>query len=109
MKKYVENRANKRKDIALPVVFSYFNKEKCFEAQALNHCPGGVCFKSEVFLKPGAAIFLRVNYFDANNRNSKNHGGIRSVSIAEVKWCSEILDSKVSSYKIGVKYYEPAF
>ena len=109
MKDNVEKRRNERQSASAPIVLSYFNKEECFKAQTLNHCPGGVCFKSEVYLKPGAAILFRVNSFDLNDPCCNNCGGLRSISLAEVKWCSDVLNPKIPSYKIGVKYYEPAY
>jgi hypothetical protein len=100
----LEKRVNDRKRFSAPIVFSYFNKEECFKAKTLNHCPGGVCFKSEVYLKPGADILFR-----AKDPSCNHCGGLRIISLAEVRWCREIRDSKVPSYEIGIKYYDPVY
>jgi len=107
METYTEKRAYKRCNYNAPIAFSYFNKEHCFEAQTLNHGPGGMCFKSSFFLQPGATVYIRVKEFHPDGSCSGNCEGLRSATLADVKWCREIPDANVSSYGIGVKYYEP--
>ena len=48
MKTNAEKRACERHSYTAPIAFSYFNKEHCFEAQTLNHCAGGMFFKSNL-------------------------------------------------------------
>jgi hypothetical protein len=109
MKDNAEKRANERQRFVAPIVFSYFNKEECFDAQTLNHCDSGLCFKSDVCLKPGASVYIRVKKFPLNGSCSSNCAGLRSVTLAEIKWCRELSDPIVHSYEIGAKYYEPAY
>ena len=109
MKDNLEKRKDERECASIPIVCSYFNKEEYFQAQTLNHCPGGVCLKSETYLKPGAAVLFRVHRFDRNAPCDCNSIGLRTVSLAEVKWCREILDSKAPSYEVGIKYFAPTY
>lgn len=106
MKTNAEKRTCERHSYTASIVFSYFNKEHCFEAQTLNHSAGGMCFKSNFFLKPGATVYIRVKKFHPNNSYVGLCSGLRSTMLAEVKWCDEKLDAHVFSYGVGVKYYE---
>ena len=56
MKTNAEKRACERHSYTASIAFSYFNKEHCFEAQTINHCAGGMCFKSNFFLQPEATV-----------------------------------------------------
>lgn len=109
MKTNAEKRACERHSYTASIAFSYFNKEHCFEAQTLNHSAGGMCFKSNFFLQPGATVYIRVKKFHPNNSCTGLCHGLRSVTLAEVKWCDEELDTDVFSYGVGVKYYEPDY
>ena len=109
MKNNLEKRANERQGFAAPIVFSYFNKEQCFEAQTLNHCDRGLCFKSDVCPKPGATVYINVKKFPIDDSCNSNCNGLRSVTLAEIKWSRAIPDPMVHSYEIGVKYYEPPY
>ncbi|UCE54431.1 MAG: hypothetical protein JSV31_03025 [Desulfobacterales bacterium] len=109
METYTEKRAYKRSNYFAPIALSYFNKEHCFEAQTLNHGAGGMFFKSSFFLQPGATVYIRVKKFHLNGSYSGNCEGLRSVTLADVKWCREIPDANVPSYGIGVKYFEPEY
>ena len=106
MKNDSEKRANERQSFSTPIVFSYFNKELFFDAETLNHCDRGLCFKSDVRLKPGATVYINVKKFSLNGPCTSNCNGLRSVTLAEIKWSREIPDPPVHSYEIGVKYYE---
>ena len=105
MRTNAERRAYERLSDITPIVFSYFNKESCFDAQILNYCAGGICFKSSFCIKPGATLYIRVTKFYPNGCLTNDYGGLRSVTLAEVKWCNEVLDANKPFYGIGAKYY----
>lgn len=109
MKSYTDKRACERRSYTAPLAFSYFNKEHYYEAQTLNHCAGGMRFKSEVFLQPGATVYIRVKKFQPNGACSGDCQGLRSVTLAEVKWCKEFLNETEPFYEIGAKYYEAEY
>lgn len=106
MKNDSEKRANERQSFSTPIVFSYFNKERFFDAETLNHCDRGLCFKSDVCPKPGATVYINVKKFPLVDPCNSNCDGLRSVTLAEIKWSRAIPDPAVHSYEIGVKYYE---
>jgi hypothetical protein len=109
MNAYTDKRACERRLYTAPIEFSYFNKKHCYEAQSLNHCDEGICFKSEVSLRPGATVNVRVKNFHPHGACNDSCRGLRLVTLAEVKWCNEILDETEPVYEIGAKYYPPRY
>jgi hypothetical protein len=109
MESYTDKRACERRNHNAAIAFSYFNNEHCYEAQTLNHCAGGMRFKSEVFLQPGATLYIRVKKFHPDDACSGDCRELRSVTLAEVKWCKEFFNETKPFYEIGAKYYEPDY
>ena len=109
MKNNMEKRACERLNHTALIAFSFFNQEPSFDTQTLNHCLDGMCFKSSFFLQPGTSLFIRVKKFNPNGSCTGLTEGLRSATLAEVKWCSEVPDDKASQYGIGVKYFAPAY
>lgn len=109
MKTNAEKRVYDRHSFAADVEFSYFNKEHSYFAQTLNIGMGGMCLKSSLFLKPGATLYIRLQKVHPNNSGSGFRQGLRSVTLAEVKWCKEFLSETEPFYEIGAKYYAPVY
>lgn len=109
MKNNTERRVSDRLSYAAPIVFSYFNKGHFFKAQTCNYCDVGMGFKTNLFLKPGATICIRVKNFHPNKSCTDVSHGLRSVTLADVKWCDEELYGDKFSYTVGVKYFAPCY
>ena len=109
MKKNVEKRACERWNHNALIAVSYINQEPFFDIQTLNHSLDGMCFKSSFFLQPGAFLFIRAIKFNPNGSCKYSSEGLRSVTLAEVKWCSEVPGDQASQYVVGVKYFAPAY
>ena len=109
MKAKQEKRACERQHSTAPILYSYFNKERFFDAQALNHCANGMYIKSNFFLQPGTAVYIRTKIPPNSRFCSGSHQGLRSVTLAEVKWCKQVNEVNDSYYGVGVKYYEPEY
>lgn len=109
MKSNIEKRAYERRNHTSRIVFSYFNQESSFDTQTLNHGQCGMCFQSSFPLQPGATLCIRVKKFNPNASCADLSEGLRSLTLAEVKWCSEVPDDNTSGYVIGVKYFAPAY
>ena len=109
MKADTEKRANERHSYAADVAFSYFNKEHSYSAQTMNLGTGGMCLKSSFSLQPGATVYIRLKKIHPNDSGTGSCEGLRSVTLAEVKWCSEVPGDEVFQYAAGVKYFEPAY
>jgi hypothetical protein len=103
---HVEKRTSERHCFSADIAFSYFNNESSHNAQILNIGSGGMCFKSNLFLQPGATIIVRLEQIHPNGFCSGSCEGLRSVTLAEVKWCHEAPNVEALFYGVGVKYFE---
>ena len=104
-----EKRACERHGYSADIAVSYFNKEHAYPAEILNLGIGGMCFKSNLALQPGATICVRLKSSHQNDSCTGNCEGIRLLALADVKWCSEIPGTRPSSYGVGVKYHAPVY
>ena len=109
MKHNAEKRAGERHGYPADIAFSYFNKEHSYNARTLNLCTGGMCFKSNLFLKPGATVYIRLKTTHPNGSCSGYCEGLHLVTLAEVKWCHEAPNGEAFPYGVGVKYFERAY
>jgi hypothetical protein len=105
-----ERRAYKRCRYQTPVICAYFNSNRFYHAKTTNHSQDGINFVSDFPLKTGANIYVRVDYYshDDHQLGVCDCGGVRQIGLAEVKWCREMPGDFGNSYKIGLKYQEPA-
>jgi hypothetical protein len=106
----IERRANERCSHQASVTCAYFNSDKFYHAMTGNHSQEGINFVSDFPLKPGANIYVRVDYYSHDDHQADicDCGGVRQIGLAEVKWCREIPGDYGSFYKIGLKYQEPS-
>jgi hypothetical protein len=104
-----EKRASERRICNALMSYSYFNHTRCFEAKILNCSAGGICFQSKQFLQPGATVCIRVKEFKSLGSLKDCEVGLRCMSVAEVKWCNEVLGADSATYGVGVKYQPPDY
>jgi hypothetical protein len=109
MKTGEDKRAYKRHGYAADISFSYFNKEHWYNAETINLCIGGMCFKSNLRLQPEASVCNRLTKIHPDGSGPGFCEGLRSVALAEVKWCSEMPGVTALSYGVGVKYFNPVY
>ena len=109
MNTIAEKRAYERHCYSADIAFSYFNKEDSYNAEILNLGTGGMCFKSNLFLQPGATLYVRLKKTHPNGSCSGFCEGLHIVTLAEVKWCHEAPAAEVIPYGVGVKYFEPVY
>lgn len=93
------------------LVCGYFNSEHYCPAKAVNHSPEGMYIETDLFLRPGASVYLRVDHQTPNNGSSGvfKCEGHPTVALAEVKWCRELTDAGDFNYGVGLKYHQPAY
>ncbi|MFC1880249.1 PilZ domain-containing protein [Thermodesulfobacteriota bacterium] len=110
MKTIAEKRAYDRHSLSADVVVSSFNKEHSYySAQILNIGKGGMCFNSSLLLKPGATVIIHLKKIHSEAAVTGSCEALRSVTLGEVKWCSELTDAKALHYGVGVKYFESPY
>lgn len=93
------------------LVCGYFNSGHYRPAKAVNHSPGGMYIETDLFLRPGASVYLRVDHTTPNKGSSGvcKCEGHPIVALAEVKWCKELVETGDFNYGVGLKYYTPAY
>jgi len=109
METNAEKRASERHCYAADIAFSYFNKKNSHNAEVLNLSLGGMCFKSNLPLHPGATICIRLEKIHPNGSGNCFCEGLHLITLADVKWCREASHSEAFPYGVGVKYYTSAY
>ena len=109
MNTHAEKRACERHCYAADIAVSYFNKEDSYTACTLNIGTGGMCFKSNLFLQPGATLYVRLEKTHPNDSCCGFCEGLHIVTLAEVKWCQEVPNGEAFPYDVGVKYFEAVY
>ena len=109
MNTHAEKRAYERHCYAADIAISYFNQEDSYNAHTLNIGTGGMCFKSNIFLQPGATLYVRLKEAHPDGSSSGFCEGLHIVTLAEVKWCQEVPNGEAFQYGVGVKYFESAY
>jgi len=109
MNTHAEKRTCERHCYSADIAVSYFNKEHSYDAHTLNIGTGGMCFKSNLFLQPGATLYVRLKETHPNSSCSGFCEGLRLVTLAEVKWCREMNGVEAFPYGVGIKYFERAY
>jgi len=109
MKTNAEQRIFDRHSFSADIAFSHFNKAHSYQAQTLNLSTGGMCFKSSLGLQPGAMVAIHLEKIHTKSSDTGSCEGLRCLTLAEVRWCSEVPDDKTLPYGIGVRYFEPVY
>jgi len=100
----MEKRTDKRHRCEASISWGCFNKKKMFNAKMLNFSKDGMYFESDVFFKKGVHIYFQMDdcLFDASDPELRE--GLRTISLAEVKWWRNIDGADDNSFGVGVKY-----
>lgn len=103
-----EKRIDERHRVRAAVVYSHFNTHQRYHAKALNFSHGGLYLEVPNFLKPGASLQIRVADFRSSPSARPDRPDLRSVALAEVKWCREIEGEGRTHYGVGLRYLMPS-
>lgn len=104
-----EKRAYNRRQYCVPIEISYVHKGKRLSAESLNHCEGGMCFDSALSFQPGTTLNIRVIEFHPHGPCTGLCEGLRSIALAEVKWCSEDTARGAPRYQVGIQFLAPVY
>ena len=111
MKDNRERRANERCSHQASVTCVYFNSSKFYHVEAMNHTEDGINLFSDLPLRPGASIYVRIDSYSSEKHligTCSGCGRVRTLCLAEVKWCMKISSACGALYSIGLQYYDPA-
>ena len=101
MKKRIEHRHNCEGSISC----RYFIKGETFNGRMLNFSKSGMYFESGECIREGETIYFRLISSSSLPSAREFFDGLRSESLAEVKWCREIKNEDAAYFGYGVKYY----
>ena len=102
----MEKRTDRRHRCDASIELGCFNDKKTFRARMLNYSKDGMYFESEVFLKEGANIYFQMNDCSFDISDPERYDGLRTVSLARVKWLKDIGGERFNHFGVGVKYVE---
>ena len=102
----MEKRNDDRRKCDASIVCAYFNKEKECHAKMLNFSRDGMYFESDSLFEEGSNIFFKINNCLFTPSGSDLSEGLRTASLAQVKWCRDMSGKDASHFGIGVKYYK---
>ena len=102
-----EKRSGIRHHIEASLIYAPFNTNNYHDAEMIDVSEKGMSFRSGAPLKPGAFIFIRIQKCSDLISHIKTEIRPRSVTLAEVKWCRELISDSKTLYDIGVIYLYP--
>jgi hypothetical protein len=100
-----DQRIEKRYGCAALIKWTYFNQSGFFNGKVSNFSQSGAYFESTRDLRPGSTIFIRVQRCLSRDSNSIHEQHLRTVTLAEVKWCREIPEADGPYFGVGIHYY----
>ena len=106
---HIERRALERRNYQIPIEISFVRDAKISNAQSLNHSESGMCFESTSAYHPGATLAVRVKDFHPHGPCIGLCRGLRSITLAEVRWCTEIAEAEHSPYRVGIQFFAPVY
>ena len=101
-----EKRAYQRYYCEALIKWSYFNKDRLFNAKIVNFSKGGFSFKTYSDVRPHATIFTRLEKLFTKNMSLHKQECLRTVSIGNVRWCQELFEDGQKYYVVGVRHTE---
>ena len=101
-----EKRMDERYDCEAIIKWSYFNKDRFFNAKILNFSRNGIYVETSHEIKPRTTIFIRVESLLSENTKFNDQGCLSSIFLGEVKWCNELSIGGMSYYRVGLRQCE---
>jgi hypothetical protein len=111
MIKSAEKRTDRRHECEAKIKWMQFNRvsfnygqEIFYRARVLNFSRGGLYFETEYPLTPGITILFRIEVSRGGASNLEKCECLRTISLADVKWCRDLVKNGESYFGIGARY-----
>jgi hypothetical protein len=101
-----DKRDDRRFDCEGTITYSSFNKHDILKGKILNFSKNGMYFESDANLRPGTTIYFRLEKCTVFPSDPALCEGLRSKSLAEVRWCTKVNNQSERCFGTGVKYYK---
>ena len=85
------------------ITFNY-GQEIFHHARVLNFSESGLYFESKYPLKAGITILFRIELSGCGASTLEDCECLRTTSLADVKWCRELVKNGEFSFGIGARY-----
>ena len=86
------------------IKWSYFNRNRFYDAKVSNFSQDGIYFETPHKIKPGTTILIRLETLTSNNMKSAEAVCLRTVSLADVKWCTKSSTDDDNNYGVGARH-----
>jgi hypothetical protein len=103
----MENRASSRHDAESSIVCSYLSSRNFSEAcngKMKNYCDSGMYAELPTDFKIGTILVVRSTSSPSDDARFEIEEGVRSISLAEVKWSRKISSDGLLLYGTGFRY-----
>ena len=103
----MENRASSRHDAESSIVCSYLSSRKFSEVcsgKMKNYCDCGMYAELPTDFKIGTILVVRSTSSPGDDTGFEVKEGVRSISLAEVKWSRKIFSDGLPLYGTGFRY-----
>ena len=102
-----EKRTDERFASNAAITFSYFSTKNWAEKRSvtLNLSAGGMCFESMHSFKRGADLYIHTAPNPEMGSGIGRWDLLRTSTLAEVRWCREMIREDGTRYSTGVKYF----
>ena len=98
-----KRRMEERYNCEAKIKWSYFNKGNFYDAKILNFSRNGIYIETPHEIKPRTTILIRAETLLSKNMRSDESLLLRTVFLADVKWCNESSKDGVSNFGVGVR------
>ena len=103
----MENRASSRHDAESSIVCSYLSSKNLNEVcngKMKNYCDCGMYAELPTAFKTGTILVVRPTSTSGDDTGFEIKQGVRSISLAEVKWSRKISSDGLPMYATGFRY-----
>jgi hypothetical protein len=103
----MDSRAEKRHAKSVPIIFSPFSVQNwCPNYAKVRNCStSGMFFISDRRLSKGCTIHIRTERNARSGEDRKPDAGqLRTVTLAQVKWCKPVTEDPPYCFGVGVRY-----
>lgn len=99
-----EKRQEQRYNCDAIIKWSYFNRRDFYIAEVKNLSTSGLYFVSSHPVLPSSTLVIRTENFNPNHSKTKDHIFLRTIYVADIKWCQEFVKNNLHYYGVGVRF-----
>ncbi|KPJ75591.1 MAG: hypothetical protein AMJ54_14485 [Deltaproteobacteria bacterium SG8_13] len=104
-----EKRISERCSCGGSIRFGLFNREQTHGACVTDFSEQGLGIQSKLELKRGLYLLIRLDGIRPGKPDVFRKANLRSIGIAEVKWCRSVEDGSDTAFAAGIKFLLPGY